>query len=95
MARYRKKPVEIDAIQNDGTWKPIIDWLDSLAPGGLAIIPFGTRPAITRNNDGTLNIETLEGTMKARIGDFVICGIKGEFYPCDPDIFRATYEAVE
>ena len=94
MARYRKKPVEIEAIQNLGEWAPIIEWLDSLAPGGMALIPYGTRPAITRNEDGTLNIDTLEGRMLCRKGDYVICGIKGEFYPCDPDIFKATYDAV-
>ena len=92
MGRYRKKPVEIDAVRNDGTWKPIIDWLDELA-GGVAGIPFGSRPAVTRNDDGTLNIETLEGTMRADVGDYVICGVQGELYPCKPDIFEATYEA--
>lgn len=93
MGRYRKKPVEIDAVRNDGTWKPIIDWLDELA-GGVAGIPFGSRPAVTRNDDGTLSIETLEGTMRADIGDYLICGAHGELYPCKPDIFEETYEAV-
>jgi hypothetical protein len=90
--RYRKKPVEIEAILNTGTWRPIIDWLDTIGAGA---VPFGHRPAITRNeDDGSLNIETLEGTMRADVGDFVICGVQGEFYPCKPDIFDATYEAV-
>lgn len=93
MGRYRKKPVEIDAVLNDGTWSPIIDWLDDLA-GGVVGIPFGSRPAVTRNDDGTLNIETLEGTMRADVGDYVICGVQGELYPCKPGIFEATYEAV-
>lgn len=92
--RFRKKPVEIDAIRNEGEWPPIMAWLDELA-GGRASIPFGARPAITRNQDGTLNIETLEGTMRANVGDWLICGVKGEFYPCKPDVFGATYEPVE
>jgi hypothetical protein len=93
MARYRKKPVQIDAVQNTGEWKPIIDWLDELGAGR---VPFGHRPAITRNpDDGTLNIETLEGTMRADVGDYVICGVQGEFYPCKPDIFEQTYDPVD
>lgn len=42
-----------------------------------------------------LEIETLEGVMTARPGDWIITGVKGERYPCKPDIFQATYEAVE
>jgi hypothetical protein len=91
MARYRKLPVEIEAVLNSGTWKPIIDWLDSIGAGR---VPFGHRPPITRNDDGSLNIETLEGVMRADVGDFVIRGVHGELYPCKPDIFDATYEAV-
>lgn len=40
-------------------------------------------------------IDTLEGTMRAEVGDYVICGVRGEFYPCKPDIFAATYDEVE
>jgi len=42
--------------------------------------------------DGELYIQTLEGNMKASIGDFIIKGVQGEFYPCKPDIFNLTYE---
>ena len=45
--------------------------------------------------DTVLKIQTLEGTMKTTIGDFIIKGIKGEFYPCKPDIFEMTYDKVE
>jgi len=45
--------------------------------------------------DGQLFIRTLEGQMRVRFGDYIIRGIKGELYPCKPDIFDATYEAVE
>ena len=43
---------------------------------------------------GYIEIETLEGIMKANFGDYIIKGIKGEFYPCKPDIFQATYKEV-
>ena len=44
---------------------------------------------------GVLHIGTLEGDMVASPGDYIICGVQGEFYPCKPDIFEATYEAVD
>lgn len=93
MAKFRKKPVEIEAIRNDGTWKPIIQWLQQLSGGGMVFQP-GQEPPITRNDDGSLNIATLEGTMRADVGDWVIQGVKGELYPCKPDIFAATYDPV-
>lgn len=84
MPKYRKKPVEIDAIQYSLTnGKEICDWA-----AGLIIE--------TKNAYGQyLQIATLEGTMIGNIGDWVICGIKGEFYPCKPDIFPLTYESAE
>lgn len=93
MAQYRKKPVVINAVRNDGTWRPIMDWLDELADDRFTI-PFGSKPPITRNDDGTLSVHTLEGTMLCSVGDWVICGVQGELYPCKPDIFDATYEEV-
>lgn len=87
--RFRKKPVEIDAVRNTGEWAPIVEFLDSV---GCGRIPFGHIPDVTRNADGTLNIRTLEGVMRADVGDWVIRGVQGEFYPCKPDIFAATYE---
>ena len=97
MTRYRKKPVVIDAIQWDGTnideavrfiadGHETFDHLpDSIHVGGGV----GHTPAL-----GTLDIPTLEGTMTASPGDWIIRGVKGEFYPCKPDIFAATYELV-
>ncbi len=90
--KFTKKPVTIDAIQNTGEWRPIIEWLGTFVAAGDLLIPFGSDPPITRNTTGTLNIKTLEGTMCAQIGDWIIRGVKGEFYPCKPDIFEATYE---
>lgn len=45
--------------------------------------------------DGKLMIDTLEGNMKANVGDYIIKGVQGELYPCKPDIFEKTYEVVE
>jgi len=78
--RYRKLPVLVDAMVYDGTHgaaQAIIEW---------ASLPTGI------NLDGSLTIPTLEGDHKARVGDFIIRGVAGEFYPCKPDIFAATYE---
>jgi hypothetical protein len=91
--KYRKKPVVIEAIQNHGIWEPIVEWLQQISGSYFAFQP-GTHPPITRNEDGSLNIHTLEGTMRADVGDVIICGIKGEFYPVKIEIFLATYEEV-
>lgn len=82
MAKYRKKPVIIDAILFDGT-------LASL--DGLGAYE-GASQELTSD---TVQIETLEGVMTANVGDYIIKGVKGEIYPCKPDIFEATYEFVE
>lgn len=82
--KYRKKPVMIEAIQFDGL-------------NVFEIAKFmGREPKYdTRLGWETIEIETLEGTMKASRGDYIIKGVKGEFYPCKSDIFEATYEEVE
>lgn len=83
--KYRKKPVVIEAMQWNGeNWKEIRDWN---TPDG--------REATIGENGPTLTIWTLEGVMTANIGDWIIKGVKGEFYPCKPDIFEATYEPAE
>ena len=76
--KYRKKPVEIDAIQWTGDNK-------------LEIFDFCNMSYIT---DQELRIQTLEGSMIASVGDYIIKGVKGEFYPCKPDIFEMTYEKI-
>lgn len=83
MAKYRKKPVIIDAIQFTDD-----DYGTLCAIGSL-----GLKPKILRN-PLRLEIKTLEGTMYAQQGDYIIKGVKGEFYPCKPDIFEQTYEEV-
>lgn len=88
--RYRKKPVVIEAMQWDGTAvgaTDIIDWiLDANGAGRWVDYMQGA---------AFISIDTLEGTMKAQTGDWIIQGVQGEFYPCKPDIFEATYEDAE
>lgn len=88
--QYRKKPVVIEAIIWDGTderWDEIATWLGS----GFGVKATATNSA---NGERRIYIETLEGTMSASPGDYIIKGVKDEFYPCKPDIFEATYESV-
>ena len=84
MSKYRKKPVVIEAVRfmiEDS----LPDWfMDSV-----------TNRIITTYADGTCDIKTLEGTMKADKGDYIILGVNGEVYPCKPDIFEKTYESIE
>lgn len=101
MPQYRKKPITIEAwqvpnvpkqermgreqgLQARAEFNSIGEWLGE---DGQAILDAVDGPCFL--------IETLEGTMKARAGDFVIRGVQGEFCPCKPDIFAATYEAVD
>ena len=86
MARYRKKPVEIEAIRWDG--QNIKQIWDAFGAGEI----YGPTPDLDRDY---LEIHTLEGRMRADIGDWIVRGIAGELYPVKPDIFAATYEAVE
>jgi len=75
--KFRKRPVVIEAMQYDGTnAEQVAAW----AVGGSVI-----------RIDG-LAIQTLEGVMTAQPGDWILRGVQGEFYPCKPDIFEATYE---
>ncbi|TKG67066.1 hypothetical protein FCN18_24325 [Prauserella endophytica] len=96
---YRKKPVEIQAMRWDGTAEGaslIIDWV--LANGGTATYLCANVERCAANDHDSphwVAIETLEGRMCASLGDFVIQGVKGEFYPCKPDVFQKSYELVE
>ena len=85
MAFYRKKPVVIEAVQLK----------DLEIPNLIEIQQFvGLGKDIFKVEKDGLIINTLEGDMKASIGDFIIKGVNGEFYPCKPDIFEKTYEEV-
>ena len=77
--KFRKKPVVIEAIQHKGNnWEELIAW----CPYGLS----------TRSDNKPIFIQTLEGKMQCDVGDWIIKRVKGEFYPCKPDIFELTYE---
>ncbi|WP_340398094.1 hypothetical protein NST50_15410 [Paenibacillus sp. FSL E2-0202] len=89
MPKYRKKPVEIEAIQWHKKTMMMHDVLKHF--GGLN----GMAAKSMSRHFGELMIETLEGIMTVSDGDWIIQGVNGELYPCKPDIFAATYEAVE
>lgn len=81
MAKFRKKPVVIEAIQYLGDEATLNQ-----------IIAMGC-PRVEREDDWA--IPTLEGEMSVSVGDWIIKGVMGEFYPCKPDIFAATYERAD
>lgn len=92
VSRFRKKPVEVEAIRFDGAnADEVVAFMGGprQAKGQLKKLPGPGRGM----HDG-IAIETLEGTMTASVGDWIICGVRGEHYPCKPDIFEATYEPV-
>lgn len=80
--KYRKKPVVIEAVQYDPN--------DQI----VAVRFLGGPDGPWSNNLG-FRIHTLEGDMLVKPGDWIIKGVQGEFYPCKPDIFEATYEPVD
>lgn len=85
MAQFRKKPVVIEAYQLPAAGEDVPasfeQWCEAV---GFT--------AFESDRDEGLLIHTLEGTMRAGPGDWIIKGVKGEFYPCKPDIFASTYE---
>lgn len=89
--RFRKRPVVIEAMQVMDDIRQhirICEWAKSVTPDGKVV------PVVMSRFDTTLLIHTLEGTMTADLGDWIIRGVQGEFYPCKPDIFEETYEPV-
>jgi len=84
MRRYVKKPIEVEAVQWTGNNRPEI-W------DFCSLCYFNTD---MESGELKLIIQTLEGNMGASIGDFIIKGIKGEFYACKEDIFKLTYDKV-
>lgn len=78
---YRKKPIVVEAFKFPGPMTQVCPWLLDAMDNGTVNV-----------TDDYISIKTLEGTMNAFPGDWVILGIHGEIYPCKPDIFEATYE---
>lgn len=90
MMKYRKKPVVIEAFQYDG---------DMVNCHGIPYVPDWAFAALGDgtmyyDGQGELCIKTLEGDHYVSPGDYVIRGVKGELYPCKPDIFKMTYEEI-
>lgn len=86
MPRFREKPIIIEAFQWDGTDKCLdsVNWIcDKLDDKSV------------ERTLQHLYIKTLEGVMKADIGDYIIKGVNGELYPCKPDIFKKTYVVIK
>lgn len=101
MPMFQKKPVVIEAMQFAGTTAEIhvvYQWVEKNTQGSYDTNdPSGEVPASGVSIDaatGFMVIATLEGEMQAKLGDWIIRGVQGEFYPCKPDIFEATYEPV-
>lgn len=86
MPMFRKKPVVIEAFQFDGR--------SNTDPDVPLWFVDAVHDSKIRASSNHILIDTLEGSMRADLGDWIIRGIKGELYPCKPDIFAATYEAV-
>ena len=90
--KYRKKPVVIEAFQLNERGLVAEDWFcDAVSRNDIVTHNFGKyhiEPA-------WCEIKTLEGTMIAKVGDYIIQGVNGEIYPCKADIFEKTYEIVE
>lgn len=85
--RWRKKPVVIDAV----LWDESPEASETIHEWGQD----GGRPVRFNDQTGTVLIDTLEGAMEGRPGDYIIRGVQGEIYPCKPEIFLATYERAE
>lgn len=81
ISKYVKKPVVVEAVKYTGQNKNEIESF--------------VGKELTQRLDGSLQIETLEGIMCANVGDYVIKGVSGEFYPCKPIIFNKTYDLAE
>lgn len=80
--KFKKKPIEVDAWQYTESAPFVPDFVRLSTDTRFSSI----------NGRSCLYIKTLEGEMRADIGDWIIQGVKGELYPCKPDIFAATYE---
>lgn len=90
--KFRKKPVIIEAFRwtggPDQTEDPV--WIIDAIQRGIVFFTYDPETEAT-----LLRIRTLEGTMTAAPGDWIIKGVEGEIYPCKPSVFETTYEAVD
>lgn len=91
--RYRKKPVEVEAahFKNQDKAEVIAEWCG----GRVETRQNFEHPDRVDDNVKVIMVDTLEGVMRADPDDYIICGVKGEFYPCKPDVFEQSYDLVE
>lgn len=85
MPKFRKKPIEIEAEQ----------FTNENKDRALNFVRCNVATGFDEKNNPVMDIQTLEGTMRVSLGDWIIKGVNGEFYPCKPDIFEKTYEPIE
>lgn len=103
MNKFRKKPVVIEAIQfveisrTKRKFGESVEYNDATIANfmGCSQLHMPTSPSDKPEGRTYLEIPTLEGVMQANVGDWIIKGVNGEFYPCKPDIFAKTYDVVE
>lgn len=100
--KFRKKPVVVEAVQFVGLSRKPCKFGDAVEYNTSEIAAFmgspiriGTAPSGSPEGLPYIEIPTLEGVMQANVGDWIIKGVNGEFYPCKPDIFAKTYDVVE
>ena len=95
MKKYRKKPVVIEAFQLSYEQalgkEPVPLWFISAIENGIVSVHCTDKI----NNSQYCLINTLEGTLKSNYGDYIIQGVNGELYPCNPDLFEKTYEELK
>lgn len=100
--KFRKKPVTIEAMHlsgNNAKMHGVYLWVESHVGSTKPACDFEENEPLPAEGitidpaTGYFNIWTLEGLMQAKPGDYIIRGVQGEFYPCKPDIFKATYES--
>lgn len=87
--KYRKKPIVIEAVEFQNNAEQIKEISDFIDNQNLRVDYTDAKPP------PVIKINTLEGVMTASVGDYIIKGVNGEFYPCKPDIFEKTYEPIE
>ncbi|MFW8618706.1 hypothetical protein ACOJB1_12755 [Enterococcus innesii] len=95
--KCRKKPIEVEAILLENDYHSFFKVLEFVA--GMPVAEENAllnEIAFSASQDlGGIALPTLEGTMLASFGDYIIKGVEGEFYPCKPDIFAKTYEIIQ
>jgi hypothetical protein len=89
MGTYRKKPVEIEAVLWTGeNWNEVVEFVRATGK------PEDFAKVVYDQSSHLLLVSTLEGRVRCSMGDWLLRGVKGEYYPCRADIFEATYDEV-